>query len=293
MAYFFVKTLKYLFSLMPFPLLYRLSDLVAWFLRVVVRYRLNVSKSNLERAFPEASHQEIQRYLVGSYRNLADITLETIKGYTISEEEVRKRYVIKNPDVLTDYLKAGKSVILAMGHISNWEWAGLALGLLAPKQVLCIYHRIKNQDIDNFVCRERSRFGMIMFPSSNIRAIIKEAKAKPSAIVLVADQSPTKAASALWVDFFGIDTGFVPGPEIVSKRNRFPYINMLIKRVKRGFYEVEFVTISDIPETTAKKELTQIYARQLEEQILNDPPAWLWSHKRWKKVKPEGLKDWN
>lgn len=290
--YFLIKVARFIFSMIPFSLLYPLSDFVAWILRVVVRYRVDVAKKNLKRAFPRASEQDLKTFLVQSYKNLSDITLETMKGYTLSANEVKKRYHFRNPEHLTQYFAKGQSVVLTLAHVCNWEWAGLALGLLAPKQILCIYHPIKNKDIDQLVCRERSRFGMVMFRPENTRTLIKQLNESPGAMVLVADQSPPKAASALWVEFFGTETGFVPGPEFVAKRNRFPVVNMHINRVQRGYYEIEFVTITDHPEREDKKSITRAYAKQLEHQINQAPSAWLWTHKRWKKVKPEGLKKW-
>ena len=290
--YFLIKVARFIFSMIPFSLLYPLSDFVAWTLRVIIGYRVKVARDNLKRAFPNASNQALRTYLVQSYQNLSDVTLETMKGYTLAAKEVQERYHFRNPEQLTQYFEKGQSVVLTLAHLSNWEWAGLALGLLAPKQILCIYHPIKNQDIDKLVCRERSRFGMVMFRPEKTRTLIKQLNESPGAMVLVADQSPSKAASALWVDFFGIETGFVPGPEFVAKRNRFPVVNMHIMRVKRGYYEVEFVIISDHPEKEEKKAITQTYAKQLEEQINRAPSAWLWTHKRWKKEKPHGLKKW-
>lgn len=37
-------------------------------------------------------------------------------------------------------------------------------------------------------------------------------------------------------------------------------------------------------------ELTDMYARMLEEMIQREPAYWLWSHNRWKRTKEEWLK---
>ena len=132
---------------------------------------------------------------------------------------------------------------------------------------------------------------MILFPPQETRAIIKTMTETPSAMVLVADQSPPSAASAIWVTFFGQETGFVPGPEFFARRYNFPVINMDIRRVKRGYYEVDFLLISEEGRNSEKSEITNQYAVQLEQMIRGDVGSWLWTHKRWKKEKPAQLKD--
>ena len=229
--------------------------------------------------------------LKDTYRNLSDVFLETIKGNSMSRDEIQKRYQLKNPEVVTSYFNAGQSIILVLGHTSNWEWAGLALGMMAPEKILCVYKPMRNKLINSHIKDARSRFGMILFPPAETRTIIKKMVQEPKAIVLVADQSPPSAASAIWVNFFGQETGFVPGPEFFARRYNFPVINMDIRRIKRGFYTVKFVLISDQGRNSEKGDITSEYANQLEKLIRRDVGSWLWTHKRWKKVKPDLLKN--
>jgi KDO2-lipid IV(A) lauroyltransferase len=55
-----------------------------------------------------------------------------------------------------------------------------------------------------------------------------------------------------------------------------------IRKVKRGFYELELVTLTDNPDSLPDGEITRLYVQHLEKSILTEPAYWLWSHKRWK-----------
>jgi KDO2-lipid IV(A) lauroyltransferase len=184
---------------------------------------------------------------------------------------------------LRSYLDQGQSVVLTLGHTGNWEWAGLALGNLAPGQILCVYHALKNPHIDRFILRERSRTGLVLYPKGETVKLLKHLSGITGAMMLAADQSPANAAAAKWVTFFQVETGFAPGPELVSRKFRYPLIHMSMERVRRGHYEATFALLSGQPEQEANNALTQKYACALEKEIQDAPPNWLWSHKRWKK----------
>ena len=55
-------------------------------------------------------------------------------------------------------------------------------------------------------------------------------------------------------------------------------------RESRGKYVVEFIKISSPPHIN-KKSIIKEYAARLEDQIIQNPGDWLWSHKRWKLTK--------
>jgi KDO2-lipid IV(A) lauroyltransferase len=52
--------------------------------------------------------------------------------------------------------------------------------------------------------------------------------------------------------------------------------------VKRGYYTLELVLLTEDPASMPQGEITRLYAHHLEETIKLEPAYWLWSHKRWK-----------
>src|SRR5690554_4319532 len=97
-----LSALIYLFSILPFWVLYRLSDLLYPILYYLIRYRRTVVKQNLANSFPAKSDQE--RLLIEKkyYRFLADLIVENIKMRSMSAAESKKRLVLTNRELPLD-----------------------------------------------------------------------------------------------------------------------------------------------------------------------------------------------
>jgi len=124
--YLFFRFMVFLFSLIPFTIFYRISDGIAYLLRVVVKYRLSTVNDNINRVYPEMSVSERHVFLRKVYLNLSDIMLEGFKGFSISEKEIKRRHKWLNGELLAEAYQENKSVILVAGHYANWEWGAFS-----------------------------------------------------------------------------------------------------------------------------------------------------------------------
>ena len=136
--------------------------------------------------------------------------------------------------------------------------------------------------MDKFVRASRSRFGTILAPIRETTQTFEDNRAVSSIYLMAADQSPSNREMSYWVEFLGRETAFLHGPEKHARKNNYPVTFAAIRRVKRGFYELELSTITDDPSTLPDGEITRRYAEKMELLIGEDPANWLWSHKRWK-----------
>ncbi|MDX2135573.1 MAG: lysophospholipid acyltransferase family protein [Saprospiraceae bacterium] len=272
-----------LFRLIPFWLLYRLSDGLAFLLHRVVGYRKTVVRNHLRRAFPEKSAAEIEQITRDAYRNLSDITLETIKGFSAPMSELNRRCRWVNPEVLNKYLNAGQSVLVNGGHINSWEWPCFTVGHWITGPVYVTYKPLTNAYVDRYYNAGRSRSGAHMISMEDTAVVIRAHHGKEAgAYFLISDQSPSSVKNAHWLDFFGIDTAFLPGPDFLARRYKYPVVFLYTRRVKRGFYEVVLEDFFPDPAQASDKTITAAYVELLEEIIRKEPGSWLWSHKRWK-----------
>ena len=128
-----------------------------------------------------------------------------------------------------------------------------------------------------------------MAPTSSTFETFEKYQNEKCIYLLVADQSPSKSSSykAYWIKFFAVETACIHGPEKYAKMYNYPVVFIDIKRVNRGFYEIELTTLVENPSELANGELTQRYMNKLEEVIRRNPESWLWSHRRWKHQKVE------
>lgn len=268
------------FRLIPFSVLYVLSDVMAFFFFHVVGYRRKVVFENLRRAFPEKNESEIRQVARAAYRNLTDVTLETLKSFTASQTEIERRCLCLNPEIANQYLDRGQTVLLMSSHLGNWEYSGLAMPLQLRGITVLVYKPLSNKKMDAFLNRARTRTGAVTVAMDDLfRALRKQGQ---SVFVLLSDQSPSSRKSAHWVKFFGQDTASLPGADVLARKFDFPVLYYSVKRVRRGFYEIEFLEICTDPSAAAEMDITRAYARRLEADIREQPEQWLWSHKRWK-----------
>ena len=117
-------------SLLPFWVIYGLSDFLSVILQYVAGYRRKVIRENLRRAFPEKSELEICSLMRKFYVHFCDISLETAKAWSMAREDFAKRVTIKGAAEMNRLADEGKSVILLAMHYNNWEWSSITQAYL-------------------------------------------------------------------------------------------------------------------------------------------------------------------
>ena len=277
---FFIQLIK----IIPFGLLYCFADFMYFLMYYVFSYRKPVIDKNLAHCFPEKSDEERKCIRKKFYKSLSDIMVETFKGYTMRKKELEKRFISINHEQLMDYFNAGKDIFTLTAHFANWEWGNATITTALKHQPAVLYKPISNPFIEKYVKKSRSRFGTDMISIYHSMRYLLVKKPKPVSYYLVADQYPTTEEKQKVVSFFGNKTPFLHGPEDFSNQMDVPVFYLEIKRIKRGYYSMEFFKLTDSPKELKNIELTQLYANYLEKSIRKQPEDWMWSHKRWKKV---------
>ncbi len=286
-SYVLTRTFVQLFGLLPFSAIYRVADFAGW-LFFKFGYREKVVYGNLRRCFPEKSETEIREIARKSYQNLADITLESIKGSTTPLAELDRRYKYKNPEIVNRHLAAGRSVMLTGGHFANWEWAVLTAAQNFKGNVIGVYKSLTNKYLDKYFYKTRARgVNMTLKNMKETFGAVEQYKNDPTVFILVSDQSPSNRKTSQWVRFFNTETACLPGVDIIPRENNMPVVFFHVERTARGFYEMSFSEIENEPAKTAAGEINQKLATKLEEKIRENPSPWLWSHRRWKMEKQE------
>jgi KDO2-lipid IV(A) lauroyltransferase len=283
-TYWFLRLAISFIAITPFSVLYHISDGLAFILHYLIRYRYRVIRMNFENSFPEKSGAEIKMLIKQFYQHFADIVLESLKGYSVPPEMLIPRYKFKPSPKLKQYYDNNQSVIITGGHYANWEWGVMCSGLQSQHHVMCYYHPIRNTFIDSFY-REQFSTNRNLTTVSSKKAVrnFVEHRHEPILHMMLADQSPKSRNGAVWLDFLNQDTICITGPEKLAQKFNYPVFYFHVNRVKRGFYELQVIEITSNSKDTAKGEITTQFMRMLEQQIIDKPHEWLWSHKRWKK----------
>ncbi|MFY0606088.1 MAG: lysophospholipid acyltransferase family protein [Cyclobacteriaceae bacterium] len=276
--YFFIKPL----SLLPMPMLYWLSNLLFAFSHVGLSYRKNVVASNLSKAFPSKSERERDMLQSKFYRYFYDLVIESIKLFSISKQEALSRFKVMNPEMLDPLIQSDKSAILTGGHYTNWELFAVATDPQIAHQLVGVYTPLTNAFMEKKFSSSRSRFGLSLAPKRELKNIMKARENELTLTTFAIDQSPRADQRAYWLNFLGQETAVHFGTEKYAKEYNLPVIYGKSKRVKRGYYELTFELVTDNPLATATGEITTQITKKLEDQILEAPEYWLWTHNRWK-----------
>ena len=215
------------------------------------------------------------------YRHFCDILIESVKGFTVSEEQLRKRVLIKNPEFIHYYADKGQSIILVGGHYNNWEICVQAFSMYSNHRCIAIYKPLSDVFLNSKIYKSRSLFGLELISMKQTKRSFDE-NSKVKAIVFGSDQNPSNPKRAHWMNFLNQDTAVLFGVEKYAKEYNWPVVFVSISKVKRGCYEVEYSLITDKPTEQPHGRITESFTKKLEQDIINNPQYWLWSHKRWK-----------
>lgn len=282
--FYIIYPFLWLIAILPFPLFYFLSDCIYFFVYKIIRYRKKVVRNNIALALPHLSVKEQRKVEQKFYHHLCDMFLEMIKSITISKEEMKKRFTFSNIEVMHEYEKKNKSIILFYAHYASWEWS-MTLGSHINYKGFGIYKKIRNPYFDKLAQNIRSKFDAVLIDTkSTIETINKNEQNSVLGVYgFISDQTPKKATAKHWTKFMGYTVPIYTGGEMLAKRHNMNVIYMKVEKVKRGYYNATFIPITDdniakLPEF----EVSNIFMKEVEKQIYTAPEYYFWTHKRWK-----------
>jgi KDO2-lipid IV(A) lauroyltransferase len=282
-VFYLTYPLLWLISKLPMAILYLISDFFYVILYYLIGYRKEVILQNLSYAFPNKADEEKAQIAKKFYRHFTDIILESVKSFTISEKEIKKRYTYKNPELVNKYAEEGRSIALVGAHLSNWEWS-ISLPLVINTNVFGAYNKLRNETFETTLKESREKFGVKGETTANFMKLMKknfEDKVQGS-YILLSDQSPHVEKTFYWHEFFGVKVPVHTGAEMLAKKYNLVVINYKSKKIKRGYYETEFELIAENPNEFKDYKITEKFLEITEKNIHNQPENYLWSHKRFK-----------
>ena len=279
--YYIIYPLLYIFSLLPFFILYAISDFIAFLLHSVFKYRKEVVLANLKIAFPEKTETERRKIARKFYQYFTDTFIESIKCISISKKELEKRNT-GTYDLINGLLDKGCDINILGGHQFNWEYGSLLYALHIKIPISAIYMPISNKVVNKIFYDIRTRYGSVFISAADFKNKVDDITKEQYILALAADQNPGDPRFAYWINFFGKPVPFVTGPEKGAIKNNAAVIYVRFKKIKRGYYHFEPFLLAENSAGRKEGELTCLYRDALEKSIRNNPENYLWSHRRFK-----------
>jgi KDO2-lipid IV(A) lauroyltransferase len=275
-----------LISILPFRILYIFSDFIYLIFYYIIGYRKNIVLNNLKIAFPNKSDDEIKVISKKFFHHFVDIFMEMLKTFTISKKEIAKHFYLTNLDEFVDFTERNPNFILMSSHYANYEWI-LSLNRHFDFPVFGAYKKLKNPYFDNFIKRSRGRFNTKLITTKEFIQLFKNNKENNISGLygFLNDQSPKLKKSTYYTTFFGKSVPVYTGAEMLAKKYNYPMVYLRTEKIKRGYYRTTVHVLSENPVEIPDFQLTDLFMRNLEKQIVENPEYYFWTHKRFKHAK--------
>ncbi|MGV6829495.1 MAG: lysophospholipid acyltransferase family protein [Flavobacteriales bacterium] len=283
LAYILIYPFLWLLSLLPLRALYGFSTFLYFWIYYVFGYRKKVVRKNLALCFPEKTIEERKKIEKQFFQHFCDMLVESIKSISISETEIKKRFVFTNLEEIKNVEKTGKSIMLMCAHYASWEWIFI-LQKYVDYKGYAVYKKLKNKYFDALAKRIRAKYDTYLINTKETVKVLTRNKVNGEKTLngFLSDQSPKHQKALHWAKFMGITVPVHTGAEFLAKRLDMAVVFYQVRRVKRGYYETTFKKITLNPTEYKDYEITDLFIKYLENQINEAPAYYLWTHKRWK-----------
>ncbi|MBQ9645709.1 MAG: lysophospholipid acyltransferase family protein [Prevotella sp.] len=292
LTYYVIYGIAYTLSLLPFRVLYAISDTFFLLVYHVVRYRRKVVRKNLTSSFPEMSAADIRQTERRFYHWFCDYGVETLKLLTISDEKLLRHFEFRGVELLEKCFDEGQDCAAILGHYCNWEWLS-ATGVVFrrhPQAVMgLIYHPLRSDVMDRLFIDIRSAHGGVCIKKKLILRYLAgyRQENRRTFFGYISDQTPRWQNIHLWLPFLNHNTPVFTGGERIMRKMNNAVFYASMERPRRGQYVCTFRLITREPQSLPDNEVTARFFQLLEADIRRQPAFYLWTHNRWKRTYEE------
>ena len=288
-----------LLSKLPLNFHYRFGDALAWIAGTLLHYRSDVVWVNISRSFPDKKYKELKQIYKDFYRHFGELAAEFIWFGGSSFAGLRKQGLVRmtNVKILNELYDKSPSVTLLSTHCGNWELTGGLPGYesddegrlgISERNIYVVYKKLTNEVSDRVFALNRIAPLEIVgteceVESKNILRFSIANKDRKCLYIYPADQAPYRGAGKHPIgEFMHQQTNAMIGSMGIACKLSHAVVYMGMKRLGRGRYEISFTPICEDASKTTPEEILRKYYDLLEQELMETPANWLWSHKRWK-----------
>jgi KDO2-lipid IV(A) lauroyltransferase len=286
--YYLARFLFFLFQSIPYTLVKYVALGIAWLTQYVIRYRTDLVRSNIKRAFPEFTDKEVRTTVRDTYNNFSFLWIEWLQSRRFDKDFALKNVEVYNWQVVEDAIKENKGVVLYSGHLGNFEWVARYVQHFHG-QVTGIMRRMHNKYINDFAValRKNLGFGVIYTDGAFEKSV--DLLQKGGLLGVAGDQDAHE--KGVFVDFFGVPSSTPVGAALFHLRTGTPVVFVAGMREKWGKFKFYFERVP-VPENKEVNDeniyrIIQAASSILEKYVRKYPGQYFWTHRRWKTVPNE------
>ncbi|MDC0369603.1 hypothetical protein OAN13_07890 [Opitutales bacterium] len=278
----FVKSLGLCLSKLPYPILEKLMECLAFILSRVPNARWRLLLSNLSHAFPDWPCQKVKSVAIESAARMIEMGFFSLCYPFMSDEERRRTvfYDEKTSSRLEELRLSGRPVLMLIPHTCLFETVATS-PLFRPfggKSLGAIYRPNKNKALDQWITRSRESLGLEVF--SRKQGLIKARNHLKNGNWLIVLYDQNAGLRGIGSTFLGRICSISPLPNLLAKNKNVLCIHAVAKRLSFFRTQLELENIE-----TEDGRICEKAHKLLANKLMACPqafPEWLWSHGKWK-----------
>lgn len=287
-VYLIYRAVLRMITALPLRLVFHLGQSLGFFAWLVLPNYRRLARQNLEIAFGvEKSGKEKHRIARHHFQRLGANLLSSMKLNAMPLAAVAELIAVEGEGEVHRQLRAGRPVVVVLSHLGNWElFAQILPHYFGYTRLSTVYQKFGNRYLDQFVRRQRARFGVELFDrSQGFTEVIKLLRGG-GMIGILSDQHA--GDHGLWTPFFSRLASTSPLPGLLCKRTGAALIAASLFTAGAGRWRMIFTAPVDLPNDTAES-LTAKANTLIAAEIQRAPEDWFWVHNRWKTPQPNWL----
>lgn len=248
--------------------------------------RRTVACENIRRSGIATDETDVRRIAKASFRHFAGVIADSLKADQLFgngqwTERVQMDIAPACMRVLED---PGQGLILASGHLGNWEIAAQLLSTIKP--VVGITRRMNNPYADDLMQKRkpRNRFRLTPKHDADTGRFLTALKSGEALALLVDQYAPRERG--MMIDFFGTPASTHTSPALLHLITKVPLCFGFCVKTGPGTFAFHAPAPIEITRTgnrnTDVKAVLNRLTRELETAIRQYPEQYLWAHRRWR-----------
>jgi KDO2-lipid IV(A) lauroyltransferase len=269
---------------LPMPLASGVARATSATLDLILPKLRRTAQVNLQFAMPDVTEETRDQIIDGVFANIARMLLVIARFPDLTKANIGQWISYEGLEHFQVAKAAGRGVLVATGHLGNWELSAFAHALMSEPMNVMV-RPLDNPLLDELVESRRALSGNRLIYKRDAARLVMRALKCNEAVGILIDQN-TSASEGVFVEFFGklacAGSAFV---KLAHHSGAAVVPGFALWEAARKRYVLRFYP--QIPLSGDVQRDTQRIHTTIENVIRAYPEQWMWIHRRWK-TRPDG-----